>query len=294
MPYKTSWGRKLFLTFNYTFLFVASLLCLLPLLHVFAISFSSPSAAASGDVQIWPIDWNFDSYWHVLAKKEFTLAFWVSIKRVILGTLVNTILTFLAAYPLSKESRHFRWRTVYVWFFVLTMLFSGGLIPWYVTIQSTGLIDTIWALILPNAVPVFNVILLLNFFRGLPKELEESAKIDGAGHFVILWKIYIPLSVAAVATITLFAMVGHWNSWFDGIVLMNRPEHYPLQSYLQTVVIQQDLTQLTSEEVERLARLSDRTNRAAQIMIAALPILLVYPFLQRYFIKGITLGSVKE
>jgi len=195
---------------------------------------------------------------------------------------------------LAKEVRQFRYRTAYAWAFVFSMLFSGGLIPMYMLIRSLGMIDTIWALVLPGAIPVFNVVLLLNFYRSLPKELEEAAFMDGAGHWRTLWTLYVPLSLPALATIGLFATVGHWNSWFDGIIYMNSPDNYPLQSYLRTVVVQRDLSSMTyTEALQESRQISDRTLKAAQIFLGALPILLLYPFLQRYFMQGIVLGSVK-
>ncbi|QHT63250.1 carbohydrate ABC transporter permease [Paenibacillus lycopersici] len=294
MVYRLSWSRKVFIAFNYAFLTALSLLCIVPFIHILAISFSSSSAAAAGWVKLWPVEFTLASYENVLSKQEFLSSFAVSLKRVLLGTSVNMLLTVLAAYPLSKEIRQFRWRTGYVWFFVLTMLFSGGLIPLYMTVKMTGMMDSIWALVIPGAVPVYNLVLLLNFFRSLPKELEESAMIDGANPFIVLWKIFLPLSVPALATLTLFSMVSHWNSWFDGLIYMNSPSHYPLQSFLQTVVIQRDMRYLTPKDAELLKLVSDRTNSAAQIFVATLPILIVYPFLQKYFVHGIVLGSVKE
>lgn len=203
------------------------------------------------------------------------------------------LLTILVAYPLSKTARIFPARKVYVWVFLFTMLFQGGLIPWYLTIKYTGLTDNILALVLPGAVPIYNIILLLNFFRQLPKEMEEAAFIDGAGHWTTLWRIFVPTSTAALATITLFSVVGHWNSWFDGIILMNRAEKYPLQSYLQTIVISQNFQIMGADSYKILKELSNKTITTAQIFIGAVPILMVYPFLQRYFTKGIVLGSVK-
>ncbi|MGE5551757.1 MAG: carbohydrate ABC transporter permease, partial [Bacteroidota bacterium] len=191
------------------------------------------------------------------------------------------------------ESKVFRGRLFYVWFFVIAMLFSGGLIPWYMTIKMTGLIDKFLALILPGAVPIFNVILLTNFFRTIPKELEESALIDGASHWKTLWQIYIPLSKPAIATLTLFCIVNHWNSWFEGLILMNNPKNYPLQSYLQTIIVNRDIKLMLSKDVRLITMVSDRTSKAAQILLASLPVLLVYPFLQKYFTTGITLGSIK-
>jgi len=291
---RASGWRIGFNIFNYTFLSLLAVLCLLPLVHVFAVSLSANHAASAGIVKLWPVDFNTKSYSYVLGKEEFIRSLLVSVKRVILGTTVNMLMIVLLAYPLSKESTKFKSRTWYVWTFVITILFSGGLIPYYMMIKATGLLDSIWALVIPGAVPVFSVILLLNFFRGLPKELEEAAFIDGAGHFTTLFRIFLPLSTPALATLLLLTMVGHWNSWFDGLIFMNSPEHYPLQSYLQTIVIQKDFSTLTDLNSEALRQISDRTVKAAQIFMGALPVLVVYPFLQKYFMKGIVLGSVKE
>lgn len=294
MHYREHWSRHLFMAVTYTTLIGLALLCLFPLLHVLAISFSSANAAAAGEVVLWPVNFTTKAYEFALDRPEFGRAFLVSVQRVLLGTTVNMVLTVLVAYPLSKESADFRWRTVYVWIFVLTMLFSGGLIPLYMVVRETHLLNSIWALILPNAVPVFNVVLLLNFFRGLPRELEEAALMDGASHWRILWEIYLPLSKPALATLTLFTVVFHWNSWFDGLIFMNSPAKYPLQSYLQTL-LQQDLFQFSGTGMDQrmLQLVSDQTLRAAQIFLAAIPILVIYPFLQRYFVKGVVLGSVK-
>jgi len=278
---------------NYIFLIFLSFLCLFPLIHVLAISFSSSSAAASGLVKLWPVDFQISSYQYILNKPEFIQSVLVTLKRVALGFTINLLMSVLCAYPLSKERSSFRYRTIYAWYFIITILFGGGLIPWYLTVSETGLIDTIWALVIPGAVPVFNVILLLNFFRGLPKEIEESAFMDGAGHWRVLWLMYIPLSLPSLATISLFTLVGHWNSWFDGLILMNFPDKYPLSTYLQLVIINSDPMKMSAGDIYKYAEISDRTTRAAQIFLGALPILLVYPFLQKYFVKGIVLGSIK-
>lgn len=282
---------------NYLFLIAFAAACVLPLINILAISFSSKTSAAAGLVGLWPVEFTIKSYQFVFQRHEFFQAFWISIQRVLIGTSINMLMTVLVAYPLSKEQRDFPGRTIYAWIFVVTILFGGGLIPYYMTIKATGLLDTIWALILPGAVPVFNCILLLNFFRGLPKALEEAAYVDGASHWTTLWRIYIPLSLPALATILLFSTVGHWNAWFDGLLLMNSPDHYPLQSYLQTIVVSMDASSfvnLDPVQAELLNQVSDRTLKSAQIFMAAFPILFVYPFLQRYFMTGIVLGSVKE
>lgn len=291
---KKSLGRRLFLGCNLVFLTLVSLMCLMPILHILSISFSSGSAASAGKVLLWPVEFTPAAYQNVFGKPEYLRAFWVTIQRVVLGTAISMFLTILTAYPLSKETHQFGMRTFYAWIFVFTILFNGGLIPWYMTIKAVGLIDSIWALVLPGAVQVFNIILLLNFYRNLPKELEESSRIDGAGHFTTLWKIYAPLSLPALATTGLFTIVWHWNSWFDGMILMNHPDHYPLQTFLQSIIIKMDLRFLKSQDIELMQKLSDRTSKAAQIFVAAFPILVIYPVLQRFFIKGIVMGSVKE
>ncbi|MEG0153707.1 MAG: carbohydrate ABC transporter permease, partial [Cellulosilyticaceae bacterium] len=187
-------------------------------------------------------------------------------------------------------------RTNYVCFFSFTMFFSGGLIPTYMVIKELHLLDTIWALVLPGAVSVWNVVLLLNFFRQIPKELEEAALIDGAGQFTILVKVFLPIAVPSLATILLFTMVGQWNSWFDGVMYLNTTSKYPLQTYLSTIVLDQNMTNLNSMSPEQLKRMSEIGSlnlKSAQIFLGALPILCVYPFLQKFFVKGIIVGSVK-
>lgn len=282
---------------NYSFLTLLSVLALFPFLNVLSLSLSNKTAAAAGLVKLWPVDFTLSSYKFVFLRHEFFTALGISLERVLLGTAISMIISVMAAYPLSKEERAFPGRTLYAWIFVFTILFNGGLIPWYMTIKMTGILDSIWALVLPGAVQVFNCLLLLNFFRGLPKALEEAAFVDGASHWTTLGRIFVPLSTPVLATVTLFTVVGHWNSWFDGIVLMNSPTHYPLQSYLQTVVVKMNTSTFANidpVQAQLLGEISDRTVKAAQIFMATLPVLCVYPFLQKYFMSGIVLGSVKE
>jgi putative aldouronate transport system permease protein len=278
---------------NLFVLALLAILCLFPIVHTLALSLSSATAAASGRVTIWPVEFTLQSYRFVLDNPAFIRSFGVSLLRVLVGTPVNMILTILVAYPLSRSNNEFRMRGFFVWFFLITVLFSGGLIPWYMVIRQTGLIDSFWALIIPGALPVFNVILLTNSFRSIPKELEEAAAMDGAGHWTVLFRVLLPLSLPILATLTLFVAVFHWNSWFDGLILMNSPDKYPLQSYLQTVVVNPDPRMLTERDLALLQIISNRTTRAAQIFIAMIPILAIYPSLQRYFTTGIKLGSVK-
>lgn len=278
---------------NTFFLILVSFICILPLIHIIAVSFSSSTAAAAGYVKLWPVDFTLASYAYTASREAFWHSMLVSLERVAIGTPLNLLLTILVAYPLAKDSGSFRSRNIYAWIFFIPMLFHGGLIPWYTTIKQYHLLDTIWALILPGAVPIFSIVLLLNFFREVPKELAEAATIDGASHWTTLWKIYVPISMPALATLALFSMVEHWNSWFDGLLLMGDPNHYPLQSYIQTIVIQQNLSNMSRDEALNLTLISDRTLKSSQIFLGSLPIILAYPFLQKYFVKGIVLGSVK-
>lgn len=288
-------GEKIFSVFNYIFLTLVAFICLVPLINVLAVSFSNSAPAAAGFVKLWPIDFTLSSYKYALGKREFLQSFGISIQRVILGYIVNMVMTITLAYPLSKEKDTFRARNIYAWFFIVTMMFNGGLIPTFMIVKNVGLLNTIWALVLPGAVPVFNVILLMNFFRGLPKEIEEAAYIDGANHWISLFKIYLPLSLPSLATISLFVLVGHWNGWFDGMIYMNSPKNWPLQTYLRTILINPDVSnhQTSSEELAQMKEISERTFKSAQVFLAAAPILAVYPFLQKYFMKGLVMGSVK-
>jgi putative aldouronate transport system permease protein len=296
MVRETTAASKVFDVILIIFLASIALLCILPLWYTLMVSLSQKSAAAAGIVRLWPVGFNLVSYQQIMKDSSFFLSFWVSIKRVVLGASLSFIVTVLMAYPLSKSTKDFFMRNILMWTLVFTMLFHGGLIPLYQTVKAYGLIDNIWVLVLSGGVPMFNVILVINFFRNLPKELEEAALVDGAGPWYTLFKLFIPLSVPVLATITLFSIVGHWNEFFSGLVFMTKPDHYPLQTYIRQMVVQMDLTQLENdpETLKRLSEISNQTLNAAKIFIAMLPILAVYPFLQRFFIHGITLGSVKE
>jgi putative aldouronate transport system permease protein len=290
-----STGEKAFNILNVMILSLVTLASVMPMIYLLAISLSSSEAVNAGKVSFIPIGFTLQAYTFLMQKSQFLTSFLVSIERVALGTVINMLLAILTAYPLSKETAKFKARTTYVWFFAVTMFFGGGLVPSYVVVQQTGIMDTIWALVLPGALNVWNMVMLLNFFRGIPKELEEAAFVDGAKHGTVLWSIFVPVSKPALATILIFTIVGHWNAWFDGIIYMNSMNHYPLQSYLSTLVTQDfsRITVMTPEELKRLEDLSNKTLKIAQIFLGALPIMMVYPFLQKYFIKGITLGSVK-
>lgn len=293
MTYHNSRLRKLFLLGNALLLSAITFLCIVPFIHLLAVSLSSNTAAMAAEVKLWPVGFTLDAYAYLGQKPEFFRSLWVTVQRVVLGTALNMLLVVLCAYPLSKEPRQFRFRTGYVWFFAVTMFFGGGLIPTYIIVKETGLMNSLWALILPGALNVWHLVLLLNFFRNTPREMEEAGLIDGAGHWRILWSIYLPVSGPALATVFLFTIVGHWNAWFDGILYMNSPSNYPLQTYLSTLVTSLSKVSITVDDLSQLQNLSDKTLRTAQIFLGALPIMLVYPFLQKHFTKGITIGSVK-
>ena len=287
-------ARTAFVFLNYMFLTILTLISVLPLIHVVALSFSAPAAVDAGMVGIFPVDVTLSSYRFILDTPKFYRAFGVSVQRVLIGVPVNMLCIILCAYPLSKERNIFRHRGIYVWFFVLTMLFNGGMIPTYLVVKSTGLLNSLWALVLPTAVQAFHFLILMNFFREQPRAIEESALIDGASHFTILLRISLPLAKAALATLILFTFVFHWNMWFDGLIYINDTEKYPLQTYLQGILTMPDFHSMTTEQMMTYSSMSRKATNAAQIVVATVPILIIYPFLQRYYTKGLVLGSVKS
>ncbi len=291
---RKSKGRIAFECINGVIITFMMICCIVPILNLLAYSFSSSQAIIENRVSLWPVDFTLQSYKYVMQNTEFWTSVKVTVIRVLIGVPLNVIFCALVAYPLSKSERVFPARKYYVAYMLLVMLFSGGMMPTYFIVSETGLLDTIWALILPGIVPVSNCILMLNFFRGIPEELEESAKLDGANQLKIMTRIYFPLSKPSIATITLFSLMGHWNSWFDGLIYSNHTYNYPLQSYLQTLIT------LTTEDLNgdidalmQFANVNNTSMKSAQIFISIIPLMIIYPWLQKYFTKGLTLGSVK-
>ena len=289
-------GRTLFHIFNYTFISILLFTCLVPLIHILALSFSSASYTDSNLVTFFPKGFTLAAYQFVMENQMFWQSFGVTIERLAFGVPISLALTVLAAYPLSKEEKYFPQRKIYMWLFLFVMIFNAGLVPTYLLIKDLGMMDTIWALVLPTGVNVFNVVLMMNFFRGIPHEIEESALVDGARQPVILWKLYLPLAKPSIATITLFTFMNHWNSWMDGRIYMNSTSNYPLQTYLQNVLQSSDQVLLNSNHLQSILdrmAVSGQNLRAAQLFISMLPLLLIYPFLQKYFTAGLVMGSVK-
>lgn len=293
-PKLRSRGEKIFGVFNNILMVVLAMICLLPLLHVLAVSLSDSASASANLVKFWPKGFNIAAYEMVFTNKVFLNSFGISVMRTLLGTAINLTMVILAAYPLSKEESSLKGRNIIIWFFTIPMLISGGLVPTFLLIKDLHMIDTFWALILPGCVPTFYVVMMMNFFRGISRNISEAAEIDGASEWIILVRIMLPLSMASIATITLFAMVGHWNEWFGGMIYMNSMNKWPLQTLLRQMLKSVDTSMFSSTDLMKMKQLSSRSFQSAQIMFATVPILLVYPFLQRYFITGLTIGAVKE
>jgi putative aldouronate transport system permease protein len=283
---------------NTAFLLIVALVCIAPFINLLAVSFSDKVAVASGEVTFFPVGLTLISYQFIAKTVKFFQSVLVSLERVAVGVPLNLLLIVLTAYPLSKLKKDFRARNVFSWFFVVTLLFNAGLIPTYMVVRYTGLMDKIWALVLPGALPVFSMLVVMNYLRSLPRELEEAAYLDGASHVQTLVRVILPVSMPTIATVTLFSFVAHWNSWFDGMIYMNKIQHYPLQTYLQTIVVNPEEflranTDLSGNLLKYLALVSARTTGAAQMFLAMIPILCIYPYLQKYFTTGLVMGSVK-
>jgi len=288
---KISTGRIVFNIFNYAFLTAISLIFVLLFMHIIAISLSGKDAILSNKVGLFPVDFTLNAYRKLMGNQAFWKAFLRSVFRVIYALFFVMTIVILTAYPLSKFTSKMKSRNFYMWFLFIPALFSGGIIPLYILISDLHMMNTLSALVIPTSVSIFNVILLLNFIRQLPKELLESADIDGANEITKLVKIVIPCCKPAIATIALFTIVGHWNSWFDGMLFSTNPDKYPLQSYLEMVVEQSKLPTNSPDANEDMA---DKSISMAQYIVAMMPVILIYPFFQKYFVKGIVLGSVKE
>lgn len=285
--------NKLMDTVVWLIVILMTLCCLLPLLNTLAISFSNNSAVNANQVGILPVGFTLSSYKKLLEDNQFWRSAWITVLRVVLGTGLNMLMMILLAYPLSRSKNRFASRDIYMKLIIFAMLFNGGLIPGYIIVSKLHLLNTIWALVLPGAVPVFNVILLMNFMKELPEALEEAAVIDGASEWTILTRVVLPISKPGLATMALFCIVNHWNDYFQGLIYMRTPSKYPLQTYIQQLTI--DVSQITdTQQLIYFMTISTRTLNAAKIVVATVPLLVIYPFLQRYFVTGIVIGAVKE
>ncbi|PRS04942.1 ABC transporter permease [Bacillus atrophaeus] len=275
---------------NILFLGGVGAITILPFLYIIAGSFATEVELAQRSFFIFPKTFTLDAYRYVFSTPTFIRSMGVSIFITVVGTAVQLFFTFTMAYPLAK--RHVKGRNLLLNFVIFSMLFSGGMIPTYIVVKSLGLLDSYWALILPMAINPFNLIIIKNFFQQLPRELEESAKIDGCSEIGVFWRIALPLSKPVIATFALFYAVGIWNDFFHALLYINDSAKWPLQMVLRQVTILSDLTAANGDMVQNTVP-PEQGIKLAVIVIATIPILAVYPFLQKHFAKGILIGSVK-
>lgn len=277
---------------------ILGLICLFPLLNILAISFSGSAAVVANRVGLWPVNFTLLAYEEILKDGQFWVSFRISVIRVFLTLFLNLAIVIPMAYAMTRTEREFRGRNIYMNLLIFAMLFNGGMIPNFIWLRNLKMLNSIWALILPAAVPVFSVILMMNFFNGVPKSLEEAGLIDGATPYQVLLQIMVPCAKPCVATISLFSIVNSWNDFFNGLIYMQKAEHYPIMTYIQSlsINIQQLIEQgmVNQSSLENIGDLSNRNLNAAKIIVAVIPLLLIYPFLQKYLITGMVMGSVKE
>lgn len=275
---------------NILFLGGVGVITILPFLYIIAGSFATEAELAQRSFFIFPKTFTLEAYKYVFSTPTFIRSMGVSIFITVVGTAVQLFFTFTMAYPLAK--RHVKGRNLLLNMVIFSMLFSGGMIPTYLVVKSLGLLDTYWALILPMAINPFNLIIIKNFFQQLPRELEESAKIDGCSEIGVFWRIALPLLKPVIATFALFYAVGIWNDFFHALLYINDSAKWPLQMVLRQVTILSDLTATNGDAMQNTVP-PEQGIKLAVIVIATLPILAVYPFLQKHFAKGMLIGSVK-
>ncbi|MCM8901507.1 carbohydrate ABC transporter permease [Caldicoprobacter algeriensis] len=272
-------------------IFVAVLVCLIPILHVASISLSSNSAILGGRVYIWPVELNVDSYKVVFADKTMIKSLVFTAQLTIIYTVLSMLMTILAAYPLSKKG--LKGRNFFLLIIVFTMYFSGGMIPDYILVKNLGLLNNFWALVLPGLVSAFNMIVLKTFFSTLPESLEESAFIDGASYLTILVRIVLPLSLPVLATLSLFYAVGRWNYFMDALLYITDSKLYPIQLKIYQIIFNNMQPEISAIEGNLSSNLLPESLKAASVMFAIIPIIMIYPWLQKYFISGIMIGAIK-
>jgi len=283
-------GEKIFSYFNVFIMIVIMFITLYPLWYVFVASFSNPVDLARGLVTFLPSGFELASYRHVMSMDNIWTAYANTIFYAVVGTIFSMLLTIFGAYPLSRK--RLRGRKLFMLFILITMWFGAGMIPHFLNFQRLHLMDSRMGILLAFTVSTFNVILLRTFFENVPDSMEESAKIDGANDFTILMRIYLPLSVPALATITLFYFVGRWNSWFWAMMLLRDQALVPLQVLLRRLIVEVSFTATEMADLS-LFELTEQTIVYATIVVSVIPMLMIYPFIQRFFVKGIMVGAIK-
>ncbi|WP_218672694.1 carbohydrate ABC transporter permease [Oceanobacillus timonensis] len=282
----------------YVFLGFATLIVLYPLIYIISASISDPADVNSGKMWLFPKGITFEGYHIIFENGAIWKGYLNTVFYTVLGTTINLAVTIPAAYALSRKD--FKGRNLFMAMFVLTMFFSGGLVPTYLVVKSLGLIDTIWAMVLPNAAAVWNIVIARVFFQStIPKELEEAAIIDGASNFKMFFKIILPLSMPIIAVMGLFYGVGHWNGYFNALIYLSDKELFPLQLVLREILVLQEMASQNTDITGSMAEAMHSKQQLAAVIkygvmiVSTLPIIIVYPFLQRFFVKGVMIGSLK-
>ena len=289
-----NWGERLFDTANLVLLGVIGLLALYPFLYTVSISLSSAAEARRDSLHLFPREVSFAAYRMLLHSPEILRGFANSVVRTVLGTALTVLATAIAAYALSR--RELPHRGLIQFLILFTMIFGGGIVPGYLLVRNLGLVDTVWALILPGLLSAFNIVIVKNFFQQIPESFHEAARLERASEWQILWRIYLPLSRPVLATIFLWTAVSHWNQWFDAMLYITDDRHQVLQNLLQRIVIESS-TQLIDRgrsSPQSITAYTPETLKAATVVLTILPMLALYPFVQKYFTSGILLGGVKE
>ena len=285
-------GDRVFVSLVYVVLSISMCVVALPIVHLIAVSLSGANPVVAGEVALWPKQWQTAAYAYVLGAETFFRSFRVSFVITVVGSLAGVVLSVMAAYPLSKPK--LPWRKGIVLVYVFTMMFSGGIVPQYLLMNQLGLLNSIWAVILPSVTAVFNLLIVKNYFETLPEEIEEAAKIDGASQTTILFRVLLPLSAPVIATVFLFYAVGFWNDYFNSRMYITDQALTPLQVYLRTVIFEaQDPTGNFKLDQAGLGAAAPQSIINATVILSMLPMVILYPFLQRFFLQGIVIGSVK-
>ncbi|MCR8635692.1 carbohydrate ABC transporter permease [Paenibacillus radicis (ex Xue et al. 2023)] len=293
MNKQISMGSKVFDSFNVFILILLMFITLYPIYYIFIVSISDGNLVTRGLITWIPLDITFDAYKIVFKNPDIWQAYGNTLLYTTVGTTINVFMTALCAYPLSRKD--FYGRNLFIFMVAITMFISGGLIPLYLVVQQLGLIDTMWALVLPPAISTFNMIIMKTYFEGIPMALQESAYLDGANEIQVLIKIILPLSLPVMATMVLFYAVHHWNSFFPALIYLNDSDKFPVQVLLRNIVIAGEFADQTADigSASSNFRVVATNYKFAVIIITILPILIVYPYLQKYFVKGAMIGALK-
>ncbi|MFH5184964.1 carbohydrate ABC transporter permease [Paenibacillus sp. TAB 01] len=289
MHIKPTLGSRAFDTANLIVLTLCAFITLFPFIYIMATSLAPLQQVLRGGVILWPEQVTWDAYTTIFSNAHFVRSLYTTFFITVVGTLTNLLFTTFMAYPLAKK--RLKGRRIILFLVVFSILFSGGLIPSYMIVKSLGMINTVWSLIVPGAISAFNLIIMKNFFQSIPEELEEAARIDGCKNLGVLFRIVLPLSMPALATFTLFYAVGHWNQFFAAVIYVTKSNLWPIQVVLRQMIIEGSTQEF--EQAMGELKIIPTTIKMAAIIVATVPILFVYPFLQKHFAKGVLLGSVK-